>query len=136
MDGISHAFHPEFSNGPVFPNDRHPSTTPVQPVPFSLARTSTGLNEGHNQEKLVEIQSSSPAKNSQAAPGVMSTHRNQFDQDMGGYNKLNKGDVGYGGNAFAGSSNNKQVAGEGLLAKKLRDLGVCNQSPPADDHVI
>jgi len=43
---------------------------------------------------------------------------------IGGYDKLSKGDVGYGGNCFAGSPDGKQVVAEGLLAKKLRDLGV------------
>ncbi len=43
---------------------------------------------------------------------------------IGGYDKLNKGDFGYGGNVFASSPDGKQVVAEGLLAKKLRDLGV------------
>jgi hypothetical protein len=43
--------------------------------------------------------------------------------NIGSYDKLNKGDVGYGGNAFTGSPDGKQAA-EGLLAKKLRDMGV------------
>jgi hypothetical protein len=40
------------------------------------------------------------------------------------YDKLNKGDVGYGGNAFAGLHNVHQATTEGLLARKLKDLGV------------
>jgi hypothetical protein len=43
-----------------------------------------------------------------------------------GYDKLSKGDIGYGGNAFNGSPG-KHLVAEGLLAKKLRDLGVSMQ---------
>jgi hypothetical protein len=49
---------------------------------------------------------------------------NSNSSGIGGYDKLNKGDVGYGGNVFAGSPDGKQVVAESLLAKKLRDLGV------------
>lgn len=43
------------------------------------------------------------------------------------YGKLNKGDVGYGGNAFAPSAANnggRLVAPEGLLSQRLRSLGM------------
>ena len=52
-----------------------------------------------------------------------STSWNSNSTDIGGYDKLSRGDVGYGGNAFTGSPDGKQVA-ESLLAKRLRDLGV------------
>jgi hypothetical protein len=58
---------------------------------------------------------------------------NSNSPSTGGYGKLNKGDVGYGGNIFAGSPDGKQVVAEGLLAKKLRDLGVGIASQ--QDHV-
>lgn len=52
---------------------------------------------------------------------------------IGAYDKLHKGDFGYGGNAFASSPDGKQLA-EGLLAQKLRDLGVgmLTQHDPSD----
>jgi cytochrome c-type biogenesis protein CcmE len=49
---------------------------------------------------------------------------------ISGYDKLSKGDVGYGGNAFAEFPDGKQVVAEGLLAKKLRDLGVGLSTQP------
>ncbi|KAI9783769.1 MAG: hypothetical protein M1839_003105 [Geoglossum umbratile] len=42
----------------------------------------------------------------------------------GGYDKLNKGDVGYGGNAFVRIASLGGEGGEGLLAKRLRGLDV------------
>ncbi len=136
MDGIAKALHPEFRNGPVFPCDRHPIRTPIQSISVNFAQASTRLDESHNQERPLETQSSSLSQRSQMALGIIPTPHNQIDKDMGGYNKLNKGDAGYGGNAFTGSLNNKQLAGEGLLAKKLRDLGVCNQSPSVGDDIV
>lgn len=45
------------------------------------------------------------------------------ESTVGLYNKLNKGDVGYGGYPF-GSLSSGSDAGESLLAKRLRGLGV------------
>jgi hypothetical protein len=42
----------------------------------------------------------------------------------GSYDKLNKGDVGYGGNAFVNLASLSSEGGEGLLAKRLRGLDV------------
>ena len=53
---------------------------------------------------------------------------NSNSTSFSGYDKLNKGDIGYGGNIFAGSPDGKQGVAEGLLAKKLRDLGVGMQN--------
>jgi len=47
------------------------------------------------------------------------------------YDKLSKGDVGYGGNAFPHPTNGSPGAAEGLLSKRLRSLGV--QSPSAEE---
>ena len=136
MEGITQALHHEFSNGPVFPHDRHPSTTPIQTIPFSLAQVSSRFNDSNDRERHIDTHSSTSSKSSQAPSRIISTGWNQHDPDIGGYSKLNKGDVGYGGNVFAGSSSSGQLAGEGLLARKLRDLGVRNQSPPGDADVI
>ncbi|KAI1824565.1 hypothetical protein F4861DRAFT_530852 [Xylaria intraflava] len=45
------------------------------------------------------------------------------------YNKLNKGDVGYGGNAFSGLINGNPAVAESLLSQRLRSLGVPRQTP-------
>jgi hypothetical protein len=51
-----------------------------------------------------------------------------FDSQSAKYDKLSKGDVGYGGIAFATAAS---AATEGLLAKSLRSLGVRNR--PEED---
>jgi hypothetical protein len=54
------------------------------------------------------------------------------ENGMGTYDKLSKGDIGYGGNAFiAPWTNGSPGAAEGLLSKRLRSLGV--QSRTQDD---
>lgn len=52
-----------------------------------------------------------------------SSYRSMFSNGSDGYNKLNKGDIGYGGNAFGFSSTGGE-AGEGLLARRLKGLDV------------
>lgn len=46
------------------------------------------------------------------------------------YDKLNKGDVGYGGNAFSNLINGRPGTAEGLLSQRLRTLGVEAQQVP------
>ncbi|CCC06836.1 unnamed protein product [Sordaria macrospora k-hell] len=50
---------------------------------------------------------------------------------LGRYDKLNRGDVGYGGNPFGHVKNGRPGSAESLLSKRLRSLGV--QSLVADD---
>lgn len=51
------------------------------------------------------------------------------------YGKLNKGDVGYGGNAFAGLINDNPAVAESLLSQRLRSLGV-QVSSKAEGEVV
>jgi hypothetical protein len=126
FDAISQTLGKGFSSGPAFPHGREASMTPVQPIPFSLFRQPQ-RSEDDAVQRPPDIQSptssrSSRPPTSQGSGSSMSWNSNSTGL-IGGYDKLNKGDVGYGGNVFGGSPDGKQVA-EGLLAKKLRDLGV------------
>lgn len=47
-----------------------------------------------------------------------------LEMSRGRYDKLSKGDVGYGGNAFAPVAASPGANAEGLLSKRLRSLGV------------
>ncbi|KAK3400134.1 hypothetical protein B0T20DRAFT_407956 [Sordaria brevicollis] len=48
------------------------------------------------------------------------------------YDKLNKGDVGYGGIAFGNGANGRPGSAESLLSKRLRSLGVKGNIMPDD----
>lgn len=124
MDGITRALEKGFNGGPAFGHGRDSSTTPVQPIPFSLYPKPDRSDDDSLRD---DVQSPSSSKSSQPPTSHgsgMSISWNSNSPTIGGYDKLNKGDFGYGGNIFAGSPDGKQVVAEGLLAKKLRDLGV------------
>jgi hypothetical protein len=136
MDGITRALETGFNGDPVFGHGRDPNIIPVQPIPFSLYRKPDRSDDDSVQQRLSDIQSSSSSKSSQPVTSHgsgASMSWNSNSPSTGGYGKLNKGDVGYGGNIFAGFPDGKQVVAEGLLAKKLRDLGVGIASQ--QDHV-
>ncbi|KAK5998690.1 putative C3H8.04-like protein [Cladobotryum mycophilum] len=50
------------------------------------------------------------------------------------YEKLSKGDAGYGGNAFGCSANGKAPGAEGLLSQRLRGLGVKPDAEASQDE--
>ncbi len=52
-----------------------------------------------------------------------SSSSNSNSNSSDGYNKLSRGDIGYGGNAF-GYVNGANENGEGLLARRLKGLDV------------
>lgn len=49
--------------------------------------------------------------------------------NQGRYDKLRKGDVGFGGNAFVQAAGGRPGSAEGLLSKRLRSLGVQGRLP-------
>ncbi|TVY65671.1 Uncharacterized protein LSUE1_G008041 [Lachnellula suecica] len=140
MDGITQAMEKGFSGGPAFSQDRDTSSAiPVQPIPFSLFRKANRNGDDSGQIRPSDLQSPTSSKSSRPPtshePGMPMSWNSNSDSTGGieGYDKLNKGDVGYGGNAFAGSPDGKQILAEGLLAKKLRNLGV--GVPSQQDHL-
>lgn len=101
------------------------NVAPVDPIPLRLPQPDTA--DSDNNSDAISLGDSSSQANSRPAT-----------KDAGGvgtwgpaqYEKLNKGDAGYGGNAFgctaAGSSLGN--APEGLLSQRLRGLGVKPQA--------
>ncbi|SPO05900.1 uncharacterized protein DNG_08589 [Cephalotrichum gorgonifer] len=88
---------------------------PVEPIPFRLP--AEGRGESGSSES--SPRSSVPARGSDGSEG-----EGKGDNK---YEKLSKGDVGYGGNAFFGSSaagGRASPGEEGLLSRRLRGLGV------------
>ncbi|EFW98506.1 hypothetical protein CMQ_4358 [Grosmannia clavigera kw1407] len=101
---------------------------PVDPMPLGL-----GISQASSTSSPVTDQQSS----SYAAGAKMAGESGSGDEEQGRgqvssavgpaqltYNKLNKGDVGFGGNAFAPMVDGSPVAEEGLLSQRLRSLEV------------
>jgi hypothetical protein len=106
-------------NGSSFPNELQSNTSPIQPIPFNLFHSMRDPTQvAHN-----DTHSPTSSKSSRPTTSLDSDMSWTPSPSIGSYDKLSKGDVGYGGNAFNGSPDGKQVA-ESLLAKKLRDMGV------------
>ena len=123
MDGITHALEGGLGGGlePGY------SQQPVQPIPFSFAQQPySGEDEFQGRPRIQSPTSSNSRP--ETSQGSDDSPMMSWDGSSGisGYDKLNKGDIGYGGNAFSSPIDGKQLA-ESLLAKKLRDLGVQQQ---------
>jgi hypothetical protein len=122
MDGIAQSLQASIASNAPYPFGNDFSTTPVEPIPFSLFQ-----RKRPPKEEETQIQSPTSSKDSRASISQDSSVSESWisaSSSIGGYDKLNKGDVGYGGNAFNGMHNGQQAGAEGLLAKKLKSLGV------------
>ncbi|KAG5957607.1 hypothetical protein E4U58_005758 [Claviceps cyperi] len=111
------------------------NTLPVDPIPFRMLRQ--GLPRESEGSDSVDVGSSDSLQNTTAS---RSSSRDSTSMDVSSsmlppstYEKLNKGDLGYGGSAFAtqftAASNGLGVT-EGLLSQRLRSLGVSKPPPP------
>jgi len=123
MDGIAQSLQASIASNTPYPFSNDISTTPVEPIPFSL------FQRRHiPKDEELQIQSPISSKSSRASisqdSGLSESWISASSSSIGGYDKLSKGDIGYGGNAFNGMHNGQQAAAESLLAKKLRSLGV------------
>ena len=126
-----------FTGGSTFPFDTGPTVPPIPAIPFNLAvsrqRPHKGL-ESSNGESM-ELDNSRPttasdmqsslsekATNHVNAVQLSSSYKSTSSSNgSDGYNKLNKGESGYGG--VFGRPGTPE-AGEGLLARRLKGLGV------------
>jgi hypothetical protein len=130
MEGITQALQRGFNSSSAYSQDRESNhVLPVKPIPFSLNHNTTQPGDVARQQ-LSSIQSPTSSKSSRP-PTSQGGHPILWASsptDIGGYGKLSKGDAGYGGNIFSSSPDGTQQIAEGLLAKKLRDLGVRRQS--------
>ncbi|ROT38658.1 hypothetical protein SODALDRAFT_311550 [Sodiomyces alkalinus F11] len=87
------------------------------------AATHAGLRSPTMTEST-SSSSSQPGSCNNSRPGT----RDGLDAQIARYEKLSKGDVGYGGNSFAGASGLRSPGGaESLLSQRLRSLGVQGQ---------
>ncbi|KAI6383133.1 hypothetical protein MCOR25_000320 [Pyricularia grisea] len=137
LDGISRSFG---AGGPVALPGGMVATqsTPVEPSASPAPRTilESITSEGADPTSDGRTESSSQASTSPPPGTVWNASLGWHDQTgaeldsltLTQYNKLNKGDVGYGGNAFlmqiSDGQSTARGAAEGLLSQRLRSLGV------------
>ncbi|KAI9669452.1 MAG: hypothetical protein M1817_004677 [Caeruleum heppii] len=135
MDGLS--THPTYGDGAFhcctpFPYRMPSPSLPIQPIPFTLAKRTLPLSIGRPESRDVNMD----AESSQSTGPTMAKSPPGFsmpDSVTVNYGKLNRGDVGYGGNAFLSGSVGGE-ASEGLLARKLRGLDVERDLEGGDDE--
>ncbi|KAI1079507.1 hypothetical protein F5B20DRAFT_543789 [Whalleya microplaca] len=102
---------------------------PIEPIPSNSGTRS--MQQRGSSSGAANIQS--PDSSQPSRPTTQDTNDifpwdgvdNPLDDR---YNKLSKGDVGYGGNAFAGLINGQPAVAESLLSQRLRSLGVQGQA--------
>lgn len=129
MDGLSqnHQLPPpavRFTGGPLSSSasGNYGSSIPImQPIPFNLTRLASIESRPASREQM-DIDPKSPFRSPLASPqpgfGSSVVHQEAI------FEKLNKGDVGYGGNAFSPLGSPASPPAAGLLAQRLRGLEV------------
>lgn len=109
-------------------------TAPIEPVPLRNDGTRSILNGNSNSSHAAP---QSPDSSQASRPTTQSSSNisnwDSLDGQIGRYDKLNKGDVGYGGNAFAHLINGNTGVAESLLSQRLRSLGVQGQADKGSD---
>ncbi|GAB0136316.1 hypothetical protein EsDP_00004621 [Epichloe bromicola] len=99
------------------------NTLPVEPVPFRLPSRDPPRDSDASDSDSLQAFSSRPSTKDSATMATAS--------GTSSYEKLNRGDFGYGGNAFSQFVGSSGLAGtEGLLSRRLRSLGVNKPPPP------
>lgn len=125
IDGIARNIDAGFSTGSPYPHLKEQSTVPVHPIPFSLYRKPINFEDDSVPGFHSNIQSPTSSKSSRPPTSPGSESSSTMDSSL--YEKLNKGDSGYGGNIFTDSNDGQHVVAESLLAKKLRGVGLAGQ---------
>lgn len=129
MDGIAlnHQLPPpavRFTGGPLSSSASgdHGSTLPLlQPISFHLNRLAAIESRPVSREQM-DVDPKSPFRSplTSPSPGLGSSIVHQEAT----FEKLNRGDVGYGGNAFSPLGSPASPPAAGLLAQRLRSLDV------------
>ncbi|KAH8681148.1 hypothetical protein BX600DRAFT_13219 [Xylariales sp. PMI_506] len=114
------------------PGFKFPSHSgPVEPIPFGgfTYPKQQHVLDGGDDTGMMDVGSPDSAQSSRTTtegpanvPSLSGLH-GTFDK----YDKLNKGDAGYGGNPFSGLINGSPGVAESLLSQRLRSLGVQGQ---------
>ncbi|KAK0391264.1 hypothetical protein NLU13_0765 [Sarocladium strictum] len=113
------------------------NTLPVDPIPFRFP--SRGGAESDNSDATATTGVTGAVRSPTSTSSRPSTKDSDGGRGLGlwlhgpaQYEKLNKGDLGYGGNAFAPFNVGSSGGAEGLLSQRLRSLGVERPSASQD----
>lgn len=136
-----------FRGGSTFPFDTGPAVPPTPAIPFNLAMSGQGPHKGEEMSngEAMDLDTSRPTTASDMQSpltdktinhwnGVQlssSYKSNSSSNGSDGYNKLNKGESGYGG--VFGRPGTPEP-GEGLLARRLKGLGVQRESRQVEEE--
>ena len=145
-EAVGHATQ-TFMSGSTFPFDTGTLAPPIPAIPFDLAVSrqrpypgqDSSISEGMDLDSsrpttASDLQSPLSDKAMNHSNGVQLSSSYKSNSSSGvsdGYNKLIKGDTGYGG-VFGRPATPER--GEGLLAKRLKGLGVQRDWRPVDDE--
>ncbi|KAL1874922.1 hypothetical protein VTK73DRAFT_10402 [Phialemonium thermophilum] len=136
--GISGRYNDNHTVEPIpcklFPRgNRQPST--VSSASDLTTTTTTTAELGIYSRMATSDVTGRPSSSASQAVNEADWGTNVSGLDSGRYGKLSRGDVGYGGNAFANQPDGNLGAAEGLLSQRLRSLGVQSQSRAADTEL-
>ena len=92
----------------------------LQPIPFALGRLAA-IESRPASRDCMDIDTKSPFRTPVTSPRPVVSPNSQSD---GTFEKLSKGDVGYGGNAFSPLGSPIGPPNAGLLSQRLRGLDV------------
>jgi hypothetical protein len=128
IDGLSQRLAPpppsvQFTGGPLISSVPSGYSSPIpelQPIPFSLTRLAAIESRPVSRDRM-DVDRKSPHRTPIASPkaGLGSSVGQQST-----FEKLNKGDIGYGGNAFSPLGSPMSPPNAGLLSQRLRGLEV------------
>jgi hypothetical protein len=103
----------QFTGGPLHSDDFSPQMSVLEPIPFSLSPATLGSPQPRPFDSMDITERSPFTSRPTSASGSSGAAISTFE-------KLSRGDVGYGGNAFSPPTSPRA----GLLAQRLRGLDV------------
>lgn len=129
LDGLTSRQRPSFpppavnfTGGPS--NEFSSHMAALEPIPFSLSRIPTMPSRPVSRNPM-DIDANSPFRSSMHCETLTDMEGPGSPSGGGGiFEKLSRGDLGYGGNASRGISSPAMSPGPGLLARRLKGLEV------------